>query len=340
MQIHQNISLKPYNTFGIEVQAKHLITIESLEDLDALGAIPNLSNKGKQTMVLGGGSNVLFTTNYDGLILKNELKGIELVSEDENHYYVRSGAGENWHAFVLHCIQHNYAGIENLSLIPGNVGASPMQNIGAYGVETKDIFYQLEAYHLEDNEFVIFDEKECAFGYRESVFKRKYKGQFLITSVTFKLNKKPVYNTSYGAIQQELDSMGVKELSIAAISQAVINIRKNKLPDPAVIGNAGSFFKNPTIPNEQFAKLKIEFPAMVGYTADEHHTKVAAGWLIEQCGWKGYRKGDAGCHAMQALVLVNYSNANGIEIFQLSTEIMQSVEQRFGIILEREVNVI
>ena len=340
MQIHQNISLKPYNTFGIDAIAKHLITIESIKDLDELAELPNLFNKSKPTLVLGGGSNILFTADYDGLIIKNELKGIELVSEDDDHYYVRCAAGENWHQFVLHCIKNNYAGVENLSLIPGNTGASPMQNIGAYGVETKDVFHQLEAFHLQDEELVVFNNQACEFGYRESIFKKKYKGKFIITSVTFKLNKKPVYNTSYGALQQELEAMGNTGLNIGAISQAVINIRKSKLPDPAIVGNAGSFFKNPSIPNQQFSDLKNQFPNIVGFPANNELTKVAAGWLIEQCGWKGYRKGDAGCHEKQALVLINYGNADGVEIMQLSTEIMQSVEEKFGIILEREVNII
>ena len=340
MQIHQNISLKPYNTFGIDAKAKHLITIESIEDLDELAELPNLFNKSKPTLVLGGGSNILFTADYDGLIIKNELKGIELVSEDDDHYYVRCAAGENWHEFVLHCIKNNYAGVENLSLIPGNTGASPMQNIGAYGVETKDVFHQLEAFQLQDKELVVFNNQACEFGYRESIFKKKYKGQFIITSVTFKLNKKPVYNTSYGALQQELEAMGNTGLNIGAISQAVINIRKSKLPDPAIVGNAGSFFKNPSIPNQQFSDLKNQFSNIVGFPANNELTKVAAGWLIEQCGWKGYKKGDAGCHEKQALVLVNYGNADGVEILQLSTEIMQSVEEKFGIILQREVNII
>jgi UDP-N-acetylmuramate dehydrogenase len=214
-----------------------------------------------------------------------------------------------------------------------------MQNIGAYGVEIKDVFHQLEAFNIKEKKVKIFTAKDCEFGYRESVFKRRYKGQFIITGVTSKLNKKPVFNISYGAIQQELDKMNVKDLSIAAISQAVINIRQSKLPDPKEIGNAGSFFKNPTIPKLQFEELKKSFPAIVGYPATDNEVKVAAGWLIEQCGWKGYRKGDAGCHAKQALVLVNYGNAKGSEIFDLSTEIMNSVKVKFGIELEREVNV-
>jgi UDP-N-acetylmuramate dehydrogenase len=263
-----------------------------------------------------------------------------LLREDHDTVYVRSAAGENWHEFVLYCIKNNFAGVENLSLIPGSLGASPMQNIGAYGVEIKDVFEELEAYHLQDKKLIKFSKDDCEFGYRESVFKRKYKGEFVITSVTFKLSKTPVYNTTYGAIQQELDAVGVKELSIAAISQAVINIRQSKLPNPKVIGNAGSFFKNPTIPTQQFEKLKKEFPAIVGYPVGDNEVKVAAGWLIEQCGWKGYREGDVGCHAKQALVLVNYGNAKGKEVLNLSTLIMKSVEETFGIKLEREVNII
>jgi len=241
---------------------------------------------------------------------------------------------------VVHCIGNNWAGMENLSLIPGNTGASPMQNIGAYGVEIKDVFHELEAFHLETKKMVTFNLKDCEFGYRESVFKRKLKNQFVIVSVTFRLNKKPVFNTSYGAIEQELEAMGITELSINAISQAVINIRSSKLPDPAVIGNAGSFFKNPEIPVEHFETLKKEFPALVGYPLANGDVKLAAGWLIEQCGWKGYRKGDAGCHAKQALVLVNYGKATGAEIYALSTSIINSVQEKFGVGLEREVNII
>jgi UDP-N-acetylmuramate dehydrogenase len=278
------------------------------------------ANTNDPHLILGGGSNILFTKNFDGLVLKNELKGIELVKEDAEHFYVKAAAGENWHQFVLHCIHHGYAGVENLSLIPGNVGASPMQNIGAYGVEIKDVFHSLEAFHLDEKKVVNFSANDCAFGYRESVFKRKYKGQFVILSVTFRLHKHPQFNTTYGAIEQELQQMNVKELSIAAISQAVINIRSSKLPDPKQIGNAGSFFKNPEIPNEQFLQLKKDHPGISAYPLANGNTKLAAGWLIEQCGWKGFREGDAGCHAKQALVLVNYGNATGEQIFDLSIQ--------------------
>lgn len=332
--LQQNISLKPYNTFGIDVKAKYFATFHTIEQLSEL-----LDNK-QSTLILGGGSNILFTDNFNGLVLKNELKGIQLVKEDDSYVYVRSGAGENWHYFVLYCINHNWGGVENLSLIPGNVGASPMQNIGAYGVEIKDIFYSLQAYSIADKKLHEFSLSDCEFGYRESVFKRKYKGQYVITAVTYRLNKKPQFNTSYGAIVQELEKMQVKELSVKAISAAVINIRSSKLPDPGVIGNAGSFFKNPEITTAQFDILKARFPAIVGYVLPDNNIKLAAGWLIEQCGWKGYRKGDAGCHAKQALVLVNYGNATGSQIYDLSTEILQSVRDKFGVQLEREVNII
>jgi UDP-N-acetylmuramate dehydrogenase len=240
----------------------------------------------------------------------------------------------------MHCVENGFAGLENLSLIPGNVGASPMQNIGAYGVEVKDVFHQLEAFHLEDRSSKTFSLEECEFGYRESVFKRRYKGQYVITSVTYRLNKTPVYHTSYGAIQQELEKMGVQELSINAISQAVINIRSSKLPDPKTIGNAGSFFKNPYVDKSHFATLQQEYPSIPAFPHNESSVKVPAGWLIEQCGWKGYRKGDAGCYDKQALVLVNYGNAKGEEIYALSEEILQSVKIRFNITLEREVNIL
>lgn len=339
MQIEQNISLKPYNTFGIDARARHFAKFSSTNELAELFDT-KYSHEEKLPLIIGGGSNILLTQDYNGLVAKNEMLGIEVVNEDAQHIYVRSAAGENWHRFVVHCIENNYAGVENLSLIPGNIGASPMQNIGAYGVEIKDVFHELEAFSINEKKVQIFTSQDCEFGYRESVFKRKYRGQFVITSVTFKLKKQPDFNTTYGAIQQELEQMNVQELSIAAISQAVINIRQSKLPDPKEIGNAGSFFKNPTVPKKQFENLKKEFSAIVGYQANEDEVKVAAGWLIEQCGWKGYRQGDAGCHAKQALVLVNYGNAKGSEIFELSTRIMKSVFEKFGIVLEREVNIL
>jgi UDP-N-acetylmuramate dehydrogenase len=337
MQIRENISLQPYNTFGIAANTRYFASFQNTDELQNLLADQRSTNNPQ--LILGGGSNILLTQDFDGMVLKNEVGGIEVIREDEAFIYVKVGAGVNWHQFVLYCIEHSYAGVENLSLIPGNCGASPMQNIGAYGVEIKDVFYELEAFHIKDKVLKTFTLEECAFGYRESVFKRQYKGQFVIVSVTYRLRKQPQFNTSYGAINQELERMGVKELSIQAISQAVINIRTSKLPDWREVGNAGSFFKNPQIPNPQFLSLKDQYPTIIGYPQGEG-TKLAAGWLIEQCGWKGFRKGDAGCYPKQALVLVNYGHATGEEVYTLSEQIIQSVKDKFDVELEREVNVI
>lgn len=343
MQIQENKSLKAFNTFGIDAYAAFYAgfsTVTGLTELMAGYALLTPAGPPLKTMILGGGSNILFTGNFNGLVLKNEIKGIQKINEDDEFVYVKVGAGENWHQFVLHCINNNWGGVENLSLIPGNTGASPMQNIGAYGVEVKDVFHELEAFHLKDKAMVRFGPGDCRFGYRESVFKNKYSNQFAILTVTYKLRKKPLFNTSYGAIEQELEKEGVKQLSVKAISDAVIRIRSSKLPDPAVIGNAGSFFKNPQVSAEQFQLLKSQFPLLVAYPLEDGSVKLAAGWLIEQCGWKGYRKGDAGCHVKQALVLVNYAHASGKEIYDLSTVILQSVKEKFGVTLEREVNII
>jgi UDP-N-acetylmuramate dehydrogenase len=251
---------------------------------------------------------------------------------------VKVGAGEVWHSFVQHCLGRDWAGVENLSLIPGSVGAAPMQNIGAYGVEIKDVFHELEAYAINEQKVYTFSCNDCEFGYRESIFKGKYKDQMVILNVTFRLNKVPVFHTGYGDIRQELEKTGVKELSIRAVSEAVIHIRQSKLPDPAKLGNAGSFFKNPTVSKEKFEELQVAYPTIVAYPRPVG-LKLAAGWLIEQCGWKGFRRGDAGCHSRQALVLVNYGNATGGEIYDLSEEILFSVEKKFGVRLEREVNI-
>ncbi|MGB8192917.1 MAG: UDP-N-acetylmuramate dehydrogenase [Chitinophagaceae bacterium] len=339
MTIHQNISLRPYNTFHINAIAKQFAQFTNTDELLELLNQPILS-EAEGPLILGGGSNILFTQDFPGLILKNEIHGIETVKEDSEHVYVKVGAGENWHAFVMYCIENDLAGVENLSLIPGNVGASPMQNIGAYGVEIKEVFHDLEAMHLKEKIVHTFSLHDCEFGYRDSIFKKRYKNEFAILSVTYRLNKRPKFNTSYGAIEQELEKMGVQELSIRAIAQAVINIRSSKLPDPAVIGNAGSFFKNPTVHAAFFDSLKKQFPSIIGYKVGDDEVKLAAGWLIEQCGWKGIRKGDAGCHAKQALVLVNYGDATGKEVYDLSEEILRSVQDKFGVLLEREVNII
>ncbi len=333
--IQENISLKPFHSFAMEVNARFFTRLSSMDQLPEIFAW-----KKSSSLVLGGGSNLLFTKNYDGLIIKNELNGIHLIREDDHHVYVRAGAGEGWHSFVLHCINNGWAGMENLSLIPGTVGAAPIQNIGAYGVELKDIFFGLEAYHIKEEKLHQFSLNDCAFGYRDSIFKRSLKGELVITQVIFRLNKIPEYKITYGAIEQELEKMNIKELSIQAISQAVCRIRSSKLPDPAVMGNAGSFFKNPAVPENKYIELKEKFPGLVGYHQMDGSYKLAAGWLIEYCGWKGYRLDDAGCHALQSLVLVNYGHATGAEIFKLSEDIQRSVFEKFEVRLETEVNII
>jgi len=335
--IKENISLQPFNTFGIGVSARYFASFQTEENV--LEILESKLIGSHSPLILGGGSNILFTKDVDGLVLKNEIISIELIHQDNEFVYVKVGAGVSWHSFVMYCIDNNYAGVENLSLIPGNAGASPMQNIGAYGVEIKDVFHSLEAIHIHDKTKVVFNNNECNFGYRESVFKNRFKNQFVITSVTYQLKKTPVFNISYGAISQELEKMGASELSIKVISQAVMNIRRSKLPDPKLIGNAGSFFKNPEISSTQFESLKIQFPNVVGHPTQHDFIKVAAGWLIEQAGWKGFRDGDAGCHDKQALVLVNHGKATGKQILELSEKIINSVNDKFGIELSREVNI-
>jgi UDP-N-acetylmuramate dehydrogenase len=336
MQVQQNVSLKQYNTFGMDVLARQFATFANQEELNEL----LVASSGQKQLVLGGGSNILLLNHFDGWVLKNEIRGITVIRQDEEFIYVKAGAGENWHQLVLYCVQNNFAGLENLSLIPGNVGASPMQNIGAYGVEVKEVVEEVEAWHIQEQKLVTFSNTACEFGYRESVFKRKLKNQLVIMSVTYRLRRHPVFHTSYGAIQKELEEMGVKELTLKSVSEAVIRIRSSKLPDPARIGNAGSFFKNPSVSREQMEQLRQQYPSLVAYENADGSWKLAAGWLIEQCGWKGFRRGDAGCHAQQALVLVNYGSSTGKEIYQLSEEILQSVAVKFGVALEREVNMI
>ncbi len=336
MKLQQHVNLKPYNTFGIIAFAEYFTEIFSVDDL--LQIINNETLQHLPKLILGGGSNLLFTQDFNGLIIKNSIKGIEKIKEDEQHVFIKAFAGEVWHDLVQYAIAHNYGGMENLSLIPGQVGAAPMQNIGAYGVEIESIFDSLEAIDLQNGTTKIFTKEACGFGYRESIFKKVAKGKYCIVSVTFRLNKQPVFNTSYGAIQDTLQQMGVAELNVKAISDAVIHIRTSKLPDPKVLGNAGSFFKNPEIAKEHFLQLQQQYPAMPHYPAADDKIKVPAGWLIEQCGWKGKRIGNTGSHAQQALVLVNYGNATGEEIKNLSQQIQQSVKEKFGIDLTPEVN--
>ena len=338
ISIQQNIALKPFNTFGIEAYAKKFVTVETLEEIQWLIHQKIIKDN---RLILGGGSNILLTKDFDGIVIHNSIKGISIVTEDEDHAHVKVGAGEIWHEFVLWSISNNLGGIENLSLIPGNVGASPMQNIGAYGVEIKDVFIELEAINIDSGETVIFTNNDCQFGYRESVFKNIYKDQYIITSVTYKLDKKHKFNTSYGAIEQELEKQGVKNLSIKAISDAVIAIRSSKLPDPKKIGNSGSFFKNPVVPNNVFTSIKKEHPSIASYPSGADHTKIAAGWLIEHAGWKGKTFNNSfGVHKNQALVLVNYGNAKGTEIYNLSEQIITSVKDKFNVDLQREVNIL
>ena len=337
MKIQENISLKPFTTFGIDKKAIFFTTVETLNELKA--ALLAAKEKQLPVFILGGGSNILLTRDIQGLVIKLEIKGINLVKEEGDQLWVEVGAGEMWHELVLHSIAQDWAGLENLSLIPGTVGASPMQNIGAYGVEIKDVFDSLQAMHRETLEMQSFDAEACRFGYRESVFKQTFKDQFVITSVTFRLSKTPNFHLEYGAIREVLAANGIDQPSIRAISDAVIQIRQSKLPDPKEIGNAGSFFKNPTIPNAQFDELKASYPSIPGYPSAEG-VKVAAGWLIEQTGWKGKRIGEVGVHAKQALVLVNYGGGTGEEIKKLSEQIQASVYDKFGVQLQAEVNFI
>lgn len=336
--IQNDHSLISYNTFGIESKAKYFTQFESIEDLAEIRETSHFKEESK--LILGGGSNVLFTKNQDALVLLNQVKGIEVISEDVDSYLIAVGGGENWHEFVLFCIENNYAGIENMSLIPGSVGASPMQNIGAYGTEIKDVFESLEAFHLETGEVHVYDKKSCSFGYRESVFKNKYKGEYVITKVVYRLQKKANVNTSYGSINQQLELSNISEPTIKDVSDAVIAIRQSKLPDPKEIGNSGSFFKNPIVTNTLIEKIKKEYPNLSTYPVDEFSSKVAAGWLIDQAGWKGKTIDNKyGVHKNQALVLVNYGGATGSQIYDLSSEIIDSIKEKYGIELEREVNI-
>ena len=334
--ISKNVSLKPFNTFGIDVKATRFATFSSTEEL---GQILK-DNKNQSLLILGGGSNLLLTKDFDGLVLKNEINGIEVVSETENDVLVKVGAGEVWHEFVLYCISKNYCGIENLSLIPGSVGASPMQNIGAYGVEIKNVFDHLEAYEIATGEIHSFDNATCEFGYRESIFKHSVKNQYVITNVYFKLSKTQNTNTSYGAINQQLEVMGIENPTIKDVSDAVIAIRSSKLPNPKEIGNAGSFFKNPVIDTLHFEQILKEYPNAPSYPVGDDQVKVPAGWLIETAGWKGKVVGETGVHKNQALVLVNYGGATGEAIYKLSTDIIEDVERKFKIQLTREVNIL
>jgi UDP-N-acetylmuramate dehydrogenase len=317
MRIQTDVSLKPFNSFGVDAHGKYFVVLKSEDALQSAHS---------PTLLLGGGSNLLFTKDFDGLVVKNEIKGVRVLEAKEDSVLVEVGGGEMWHDFVLTCIEHQWGGVENLSLIPGTVGAAPVQNIGAYGVELKDVFHSLRAWDMVKQCFVEFNKEDCLFGYRSSIFKTKYKNNLLITSVVFNLSS-------------QLIEASIMHPTIKDVSNAVIQIRKSKLPDPKEIGNAGSFFKNPVVHASQLAEIRRNFPDLSAH-ASETGFKIAAAWLIEQAGWKGYRDGNVGCHAKQALVLVNYGGASGIDILKLSQKIQDSVYSMFGIMLEAEVNIL
>ena len=335
MNFQSNFQLKEYNTFGISVLAKQFIAVSNTNELSTV------LQSNKEIFVLGGGSNMLLTQNIEKLVVHVNFKGIEIVKEEEHFVWVKANAGENWHEFVLWCIAHDFGGIENLSLIPGNVGTTPIQNIGAYGVEIKDTFESCTAMEIASQNLKTFDKASCNFGYRESVFKNELKNQYIITDVTFKLTKKNhKINTSYGAIDTELVKNNITNPTLKEVSDVVIDIRKSKLPNPKELGNSGSFFKNPIISKADYDKIKQNHPEIPHYIVSETEVKVPAGWLIEQAGFKGKRFGDAGIHRNQALVLVNYGNATGQEILAVSKDIQQTIFEKFGIHIEAEVNVI
>ncbi len=337
MTIINNASLQPYNTFGIKATAQEYCDIRTIEDLKTILKVQH----NKPLFILGGGSNMLLTKDIDALVLHMNLKGIEVVEETEDTVIVKAMAGENWHNFVLWCLQHNYGGIENLSLIPGNIGTAPIQNIGAYGVELKDVFVSCEALEIASQSLTTFSKTACQFGYRESVFKQDLKGQYIITSVNIKLTKRAhTLHIGYGAITKELEHLQITQPTIQDISKAVIAIRESKLPDPKEIGNSGSFFKNPIVATADFKALQANFPEIPFYEISDHEVKIPAGWLIEKAGFKGKRFQNYGVHDKQALVLVNYGGAKGKDIFELAQLIQKTIKRLFNISIETEVNII
>lgn len=336
-QVLENFSVKNLNTFGVEAVARWYAEINTEQDLVELFKDRRWQLENK--LVLGGGSNMLFTRDYDGLVIKMNIRGLEH-HVDGDRVFIKAGGGEVWHNLVMYAVDRNFAGLENLSLIPGSVGASPIQNIGAYGVELKDVFFECRAFEIETGDFKVFHREDCEFAYRDSIFKSRAKGKYIITKVTFSLSTTPQLNTTYGAIEQELSARGIASPSLKDISDVVSHIRVSKLPDPGTIGNAGSFFKNPVVDIEKFRQLESAFPDIVHFSLPNGMVKLAAGWLIEKCGWKGKQVGNTGTWKNQALVLVNHGSATGNEVLTLSERIIESVDLRFGIELEREVNII
>jgi len=338
MNIIENYPLLKLNTFGVDVKAKYFISINTVNELIDLTKTKVF--KDLQLLILGGGSNILFTKDFDGLVILNNIKGKEIIDQTQESIFLKIGAGENWHELVMYTVDNGWGGIENLSLIPGNTGTAPMQNIGAYGVEIKETFVELEALEISSGKIVKFNNSDCEFGYRESVFKNKMKNQYIILNITLELKKNPVLNINYGDVKAILESQNINNPSIKEVSNTIISIRQSKLPDPKIIGNSGSFFKNPIVSLNQLEFIKKKYPNVVNYKINENEFKIAAGWMIERAGWKGKKFNNYGVHEKQALVLVNYGLANGMEIFNLSEEIILDIKDKFGITLEREVNII
>jgi UDP-N-acetylmuramate dehydrogenase len=335
-EIKENISLKNYNTFGIDAESRYFVECSSVNEI--LDFIETHKKQDLPLMILGGGSNVLFTKNFNGYILRPSVKGIEIMEETIDHVILRVGAGEDWDEFVGYCVDNNWGGIENLSLIPGNVGTCPIQNIGAYGVEVKDIIVEVETIDIKNLKISLFQNSDCKFAYRDSIFKTKLKGKQIITYVSFKLKKQSEYKLDYGNLIDELKRFD--EVNLKNIRQAIIDIRNSKLPKPEEIGNAGSFFKNPVVSKEKFKKLEALYPEIPHYKQSDGSVKIPAGWLIEKAGWKGKRVGNTGVHEKQALVIVNYGNATGEEIIHLARNIQQAIIIKFDLELEMEVNVV
>ena len=338
MNIIENYPLLKLNTFGLDIKAKYFTSINSINELIELRKTNEF--KDLQLLILGGGSNILFTKDFDGLVILNNIKGKEIIDQNQQSVFLKIGAGENWHELVMHCVDNGWGGIENLSLIPGNTGTAPMQNIGAYGVEIKETFVELEALEISSGKIVKFNNSDCEFGYRESVFKNKMKNRYIILNITLELKKNPVLNVNYGDIKAVLENQNIMNPSLKDLSNTIISIRQSKLPDPKKIGNSGSFFKNPIVSLNQLEFIKKKYPNVVSYKIKEDKFKIAAGWMIERAGWKGKKFNNYGVHEKQGLVLVNYGLANGMEIFDLSEKIILDIKEKFGIILEREVNII
>lgn len=338
ISINRHVDLTSYNTMGVRIFANYFVEIHSIDEL--LEALKYARENNISTIVLGGGSNILFLNDFDGLVILNRMLGIEILSENEQNVILKVGAGENWHQFVLYCIENGFGGIENLSLIPGSVGAAPIQNIGAYGVEIENVILTVEFYSIIEKCRKVFSKSECNFGYRDSIFKNELKNEVIITSVTFELSKNGLPKFEYSSLKEKLFELSIIKPTIKDVSNAVIKIRESKLPDPKEIGNTGSFFKNPVIDFKVYTKLLEMFPNMPSYPISKQEVKIPAGWLIEQCGWKGKRIGDAGVHEKQALVLVNHGKASGAEIWALAEEVMESVHKKFDIRLSPEVNIL